>query len=94
MKSKRKKKGVKKVSQIDDFMSQVIDLTETEKEEVIKYLASALSSNLDIHSQPSNNVLVIILPFMCSCLVKNIKEEEGEKIEKRIIQLREESKEN
>ena len=79
------------MSQIDDFMSKVIDLTETEKEEVIKYLAGALSSNLDIQSQPSKNVLVIILPFMCSCLVKNVKAEGGEKDE-RSVRFRKESK--
>ena len=84
------------MSRIDDFMSKVIDLTETEKEEVIKYLASALSGNIDIYSRPSNNVLVVILPFMSDCLVKNIKAEGGEKVNvnERTIQLGEESKEN
>ena len=76
-------------------MSQVIGLTEKEKEEVIKYLAGALSNTL-IYSIPSNNVLVILLPFMSSCLLKNLKEEGGEKVEKekRTIQPRKESKEN
>ena len=66
MKSKREIKGVKKVSQIDDFMSKVVDLDEKEKEETILFLANALSwgKAIDFIGGISDKVMFLVLPFL------------------------------
>lgn len=59
---------------IDDFMSKVIDLNETEKEEVIILLANAL-----IRGEPklvaksvSMKVMATVLPFMTDAVMEEI----------------------
>ncbi|MBA7589988.1 hypothetical protein ES708_32087 [subsurface metagenome] len=62
------------MSRIDDFMSQVIDLTETEKEEVIRVLASLFCHELKvIPDKPSKNVMLVLVPFMSSLMMENLK---------------------
>ena len=62
------------MSVIDDFMSKVIDLNETEKEEVIILLANAL-----IRGEPklvaksvSMKVMATVLPFMTDAVMEEI----------------------
>ena len=82
---------------MDDFMSQVVDLNETEKEEVILFLATALQCG-DPHvvDKISKKIAILVMPFLVDTLVKELKKEEegGENIEKRTIQLGTESKKN
>ena len=62
------------MSRIDDFMSQVIDLDETEKEEVIRVLASILCPEPKvIPDKPSKNVMIVLIPFMSNLMVENLK---------------------
>jgi len=56
------------LSRIDDFMSQVIDLNETEKEEVIRVLASLFCHVKVIPYRPSKKVMLVLIPFMSSFL--------------------------
>jgi len=74
---------VKKLSQIDDFMSEVIDLTEKEKEEVILFLASAVASlDAEIVKNVSRKVQIIVMPFLVEVLMKKLKKDikGGEKV--------------
>lgn len=62
------------MSKIDDFMSQVIDLDETEKEEVIRVLASLFCSEPKvIRDTPSKNVMLVLIPFMSNIMMENLK---------------------
>lgn len=72
------------MSHLDDFMSQVLDLTETEKEEVIRFLASAFCHELKITSNmPSKNVMLVLIPFMSNVMVENLKRGEFKKVDKK-----------
>lgn len=69
------------MSRIDDFMSQVLDLTETEKEELIRFLAGVFCHDFKITSdRPSKNVMLILIPFMSNVMIENLKKSGGEKI--------------
>ncbi|MBA7592696.1 hypothetical protein ES708_34889 [subsurface metagenome] len=53
------------MSRIDDFMSQVIDLDETEKEEIIRALASLFCHEPKVFpGKLSKNVMLVLIPFM------------------------------
>lgn len=70
------------MSRIDDFMSQVLDLDETEKEELIRFLASVFCHELKITSdRPSKNVMLVLIPFMSDVMIENLKKSGGEKVE-------------
>ena len=59
------------MSIIDNFMSQVIDLNEKEKEETILFLAEALvSENYDFLKSISPKVQNTVLPFLTSIAIK------------------------
>lgn len=63
------------MSVIDNFMSQVVDLTEKEKEEVILFLAEALiSDNYEFLKIISPKVQDIVLPFLISINIKGGRE--------------------
>ena len=73
------------MSIIDNFMSQVVDLDEKEKEETILFLASALQCG-DPHvvKNISRKVTMLVMPFLLNVLLKGLarKEKEGgEKVE-------------
>ena len=73
------------MSIIDDFMSQVIDLNEKEKEEVILFLAEALvCGDPNFIRNVSKKVTKIVLPFLVDVLMDRFKEKGGEKVESRI----------
>lgn len=62
------------MSRIDDFMSQVIDLDETEKEELIRFLASVFCHELKvIPDRPSKNVMLVLIPFMSNIMMEDLK---------------------
>lgn len=64
-------------------MSEVIDLNEKEKEEVILFLASAIASlNPEIVRNVSKKVNIIVMPFLVNVLIERLKKEDkgGEKI--------------
>lgn len=63
------------MSRLDDFMSQILDLTETEKEEVIRFLASALCHELEVTAKPSKKVMLILIPFMANIMVDQLKKD-------------------
>lgn len=66
------------MSIVDDFMSQVIGLTEKEKEETILFLAEALiNDNYEFLKLISPKVQNIVPPFLISINIKK----GGEKIE-------------
>ena len=73
------------MSQIDDFMSKIIEMSETEKEETILFLANALiGGKADFIGGISNKVMFIVLPFLADAAVESIKNKEmkgGEKVE-------------
>ena len=72
------------MSGIDDFMSQVVDLNETEKEQTILFLASALAcGNPSFIRNVSKKVTKIVLPFLVDVLKEGLerKIEGGEKVE-------------
>ena len=59
------------MSLVDDFMSQVIDLDEKEKEETILFLAEALTSeNFEFLKHISPKVQNIVLPFLTAIAIK------------------------
>jgi len=70
------------MSIIDNFMSQVIDLNETEKEETILFLAKALvcDKDNDFVRKVSKKVMLIVLPFLIDAATNMIKKG-GEKVE-------------
>lgn len=60
---------------IDNFMSQVIDLDEKEKEEVILFLAEALlNDNYKFLKLISPKIQNIVLPFLVSVAIKGNEE--------------------
>jgi hypothetical protein len=60
-----KEKGGKKLGLVDEFMSQVVDLTEKEKEQTILFLAEALiNDNYEFLKLISPKVQDIVLPFL------------------------------
>jgi len=60
---------------IDDFMSQVVDLDEKGKEEVILFLAEALvNDNYEFLKHISPKVQNIVLPFLTSVAIKGNEE--------------------
>ena len=71
------------MSILDDFMSQVIDLDEKEKEETILFLAKALLCEKDNEfiKKVSPKVLLVILPFLADVAINIIKKKGGEKVE-------------
>lgn len=75
------------MSQIDDFMSQVVDLNETEKEQAILFLANALAcGDPSFVRNVSKKVIKIVLPFLVDVLKEGLerKIEGGEKVESKI----------
>lgn len=74
MEKRKKTRRLKSLSRIDDFMSQVIDLTETEKEEVIRFLASVLCRELKLPFRTSKNVMVVLIPFISNIMIVISKE--------------------
>ena len=63
------------MSIVDDFMSQVIDLDEKEKEETILFLAEALiNDNFEFLKLISPKVQNIVLPFLTAINVKGLKD--------------------
>lgn len=71
------------MSIVDDFMSQVIDLDEKEKEETILFLAKALLCEKDASfvRKTSKKVMLVVLPFLTDVATNMIKEKGGEKVE-------------
>jgi len=75
------------MSIIDNFMSEVIDLNETEKEETILFLAKALlcDKDADFVRKTSQKVMLTVLPFLVDVATEHIRikieKEGGEKIE-------------
>ena len=64
------------MSLVDDFLSQVVDLTEKEKEETILFLAEALiNNNYEFLKHISPKVQNIVIPFLTNIAIK----EGGEK---------------
>jgi len=59
------------LSTIDNFMSQVIDLNEKEKEETILFLAKALlcEKDNDFVKKVSQKVLLVVLPFLTNIIL-------------------------
>jgi len=53
---------------LDEFMSQVIDCTETEKEEVIRTLAMIITGTDFNSTLPSTKVMMMIIPLMLAGL--------------------------
>jgi hypothetical protein len=73
------------MSMIDNFMSQVIDLNETEKEETILFLATALvCGDPATIKNISRKVTLIVMPFLVDVLLYKIKENDkgGERFER------------
>ena len=73
------------MSQIDDFMSKIIEMSETEKEETILFLATALACG-DPHvvKSVSKKVTYVVMPFLMEIMLKTLEKEEmkgGEKVE-------------
>jgi len=53
---------------LDKFMSQVIDCTETEKEEIIRTLAMIITGTDFNSTMPSNKAMMMIIPLMLAGL--------------------------
>jgi len=85
--SKKGNKGGEIVSIVDDFMSEVIDFNETEKEETILFLAEALvCNNYEFLKKISPKVQNTVLPFLTNVAIRTdnvlfTKEKGGEKDE-------------
>jgi len=63
------------MSTLDDFMAQVIDLDEKEKDETILFLAEALiNDNYEFLKQISPKVQNIVLPFLIDVSIKGNEE--------------------
>ena len=59
------------MSIVDNFMSQVIDLNETEKEQTILFLAEALvNDNFEFLKHISPKVQNIVMPFLTSIAIR------------------------
>ena len=68
---------------LDDFMSQVVDLDETEEEQTILFLANALvCGNPNFIRSVSKKVTKIVLPFLVDVLVDSLEKKGGEKVER------------
>lgn len=68
------------MSRIDDFMSQIIDLDEKEKEEAILFLATALvCGDPATIKNISMKVTSIVMPFLIDVLLYKIKKFENDK---------------
>ena len=75
------------MSILDNFMSQVVDLDEKEKEQTILFLATALvCGDPSFIRNVSKKVTKIVLPFLVDVLKEGLerKIEGGEKVESRI----------
>ena len=70
------------MSIVDNFMAQVIDLDEKEKEETILFLAKALlcDKDSDFVRNVSKKVMLVVLPFLVDVLKNNLEKKGGEKV--------------
>ena len=71
------------MSLIDNFMSQVIDFNEKEKEETILFLATAVTCGnpTNFIRNISKKVTYTVMSFLSETMLKNLKDKGGEKVE-------------
>ena len=69
------------MSQIDDFMSKIIEMSEIEKDETILFLATALEcGDPHIVKNISRKVTYIVMPFLMNVMLEKLKRLENKEM--------------